>query len=108
MKRIPNMKNLLSKEQNEKSQEAVKAGADTAPDKQVAADSKAKIRQSPSINLNNSSSPGILSPSIRGSSLPPPAKTNTSVNNGKPHESKRRIAEGLGDFQRYTDRKKQK
>lgn len=71
------------------------------------AESKAVIKQSPSLNLNNSSSPGILSPSIRGSSQPPVAKTtNVSLNQGRPHESKRRIAEGLGDFQRYSDRKK--
>ena len=96
LKRIPNLKNLLQKEQ-QKSKEIIVSAVD-APDKQTGADSKTKIRASPSINLNSSSSPGILSPSIRGSSLPPPAKANTSINNGKPLESKRRIAEGLGDF----------
>lgn len=57
--------------------------------------------QSPSLNLD-SSSPGILSPIIRGSSLPP------RKGNSKPRETKRSIAEGLGDFERYSERKLKK
>ena len=88
MKRVPNLKNLLRIER-EKSKET----ADRSKKPAV------KIGNSPSLNLNSSSSPGILSPSIRGSSLPPKAAA-------KPRESKRRIAEGLGEFERYSERKK--
>ena len=85
LKRVPNLKNLL-KNEREKSNRREK----------VIGEAKG---QSPSLNFNSSSSPGILSPSIRGSSLPP------GQGNVKPRETKRSIAEGLGDFERYSERK---
>lgn len=86
LKRVPNFKNLLKLER-ERSKERQKAPLSG---------------HSPSLNFN-SSSPGIISPSVRGSSLPPKRPVA-----GKPLESKRKIAEGLGDFERYSDRKKTK
>ena len=99
LKRVPNLKNLLEEAKKDKSKEKL-----AVPDAKTSQIQVAKIAQSPSLNFNASSSPGILSPSIRGSSLPP--QNPASKNNGKPRESKRRIAEGLGDFQRYSERKK--
>ena len=83
LKRVPNLKNLLKIEREKSKDKGKGVGV---------------IGQSPSLNFN-SSSPGILSPSIRGSSLPP------GKGNGKPREIKRSIAEGLGDFERYSERK---
>ena len=99
LKRVPNLKNLLIRER-EKSNERAN-GKKSGP---IAPGTVANTNgHSPSLNFNSCSSPGILSPSIRGSSLPPPAPNKA---NSKPPESKRRIAEGLGDFERYSERKK--
>ena len=80
LKRIPNLKNLLQKKDGETvvvPEVEKKQSSQPKP----AIESKAQIKQSPSLNLNNSSSPGILSPSIRGSSQPPVAKNvNVSLN----------------------------